>query len=177
MFKVSSAEIRDRIKYNVKQDFPVEGVKFIDFMPTFSDISLMNDILDYIAQSVSDLNIDYVVMPESRGYLLGVLLASKLKANIVPVRKHGKLPEDFIQASYEYQTEYSKETLDIPKIDIKDKNCFFIDDVYALGGTYYACKRLVEMSGGKLLGGACLYNVGLNENPELFCFMDSEDIK
>ena len=28
-----------------------------------------------------------------------------------------------------------------------------------------------------MLGGACLYNVGLNDNPRIFTFLNNKDIK
>lgn len=175
MFRLNR-ECRNDIKYNLKQDYPNEGVLFIDLMPTFMDIKLMNKLADTIVEAVESLDIDTVIAPESRGYILGTLVAHKLNANVIPVRKHGKLPEDFIQGSYTYDTEYSTATLDLPKCDLKDKNCLFVDDVYALGGTYYACKRLVELAGGKVFGGACIYNVELNDNPEITSFLFPEDL-
>ena len=170
-------ELKDRIKYNVVKDFPNKEVIFVDFMPTFMDINLMDEISRAIYSLIDKSRIDYIVMPESRGYILGSFVANKYHANPLPIRKHGKLPKECIQDSYTYQTEYSQETLDLPNVDLKDKFCFFIDDVYALGGTYYACERLVEKAGGKMLGGACLYNVGLNDNPRIFTFLNNKDIK
>lgn len=175
MFRMSK-ENRNFIKYNLKQDYPNEGVLFIDLMPTFMDMKLMNMLADAIVEATECLDVDTVIAPESRGYILGTLVAHKLNANVIPVRKHGKLPEDFIQGSYTYDTEYSTATLDLPKCDLKDKKCIFVDDVYALGGTYYACKRLVELAGGKVFGGACIYNVGLNDNPEIISFLFPEDL-
>lgn len=169
--------MREELKYNLEKDFPRKDVLFIDFMPTFMDNKLMNRISNYIANFIGDNKVDYIVVPESRGFILGSYLANKIGANVLPIRKKGKIPNKFVGNSYTYQTEYSEETLEIPKIDLKDKNCFFIDDVYALGGTYYACKRLVELSYGNIIGGLCLYNVGINNNPDVFCMMDRKDIK
>lgn len=175
MFRIDN-DVRKSIKYNLKQDYPNEGVLFIDLMPTFMDMSLMNKLSDAIVEAAEGLNIDTIIAPESRGYILGTLVAHKLNANIIPVRKHGKLPGEFVQGSYTYDTEYSKATLDLPKCDLNNKNCLFVDDVYALGGTYYACKRLVELAGGKMYGGACIYNVGLNNNHEIISFIFPEDL-
>lgn len=164
------------IKYNVKNDFPVKGVKFIDFMPTFDNFNLMMSISYAIAEKILG-SVDYIIMPESRGFLLGTFVAMQTMANMIPIRKHGKIPEDFIGATEEYETEYSKTMLDIPKIDLKGKRCYFIDDVYATGGTYRACKRLVEKMGGKMIGGHCIYDVGIEEQKEVECFLTKEDIK
>ena len=174
--KFLNSTLSKDIKYNLKKDFPEEGVLFVDFMPTFMDMDLMAKLSYDISDVLEALSIDYVIAPESRGFILGTLVALRLGANLIPVRKHGKLPEEFISCSQTYNTEYSVATLDLPKCNLEGKNCIFIDDVYALGGTYNACKSLVESSGGKMLGGACLYDVGINKNDEIITYLTREDI-
>ena len=71
MFRMSK-EDRSSIKYNLKQDYPNEGVLFIDLMPTFMDMKLMNKLADIIVETAESLNIDAVIAPESRGYILGM---------------------------------------------------------------------------------------------------------
>ena len=56
-----------------------------------------------IAQSPSK-KIDVVVGLDARGFLLGPIIAMRLGAAFVPVRKRGKLPGETISA--EYQKEY-----------------------------------------------------------------------
>ena len=174
--RLLSKDLSKDIKYNLKKDFPKEGVLFVDFMPTFMDMDLMTRLSYNISDVLEALNIDYVIAPESRGFILGTLVALRLRANLIPVRKHGKIPEEFVSCSHTYDTEYSTATLDLPKCDLEGKNCIFIDDVYALGGTYNACKFLVESSGGKMLGGACLYDVGINKNDEIITYLNRQDI-
>ena len=48
--------------------------------------------------------IDVVVGLDARGFLLGPIIAMRLGAAFVPVRKRGKLPGETISA--EYQKEY-----------------------------------------------------------------------
>ena len=163
------------IKFNVKENFPKENVRFIDFMPFFMDYKETNKVAKTIAKRIK--KVDYIVMPESRGYLLGTIVAHKLKTNMIPIRKHGKLPNEFIGATEEYKTEYSTTKIDIPKIDIKNKTCYFIDDVYATGGTYKACKKLIKKMGGIMKGGICLYDVGISKNKEIYSLLTKEDIK
>jgi adenine phosphoribosyltransferase len=45
--------------------------------------------------------VDVIVGLDARGFLLGPILALRLGAAFVPVRKQGKLPGQCIQASYE----------------------------------------------------------------------------
>lgn len=169
-------KIASKLKYNVSKDFPKEGVTFIDFMPTFMDMKLLNEIAEDIKETALTSNIEVVIAPESRGYILGTLVAHKLGADLLPIRKHGKLPGELILGSYTYDTEYSKATLDLPKCNVNGKNCLFIDDVFALGGTYNASKTLVSLAGGNVLGGICLYDVGLTETHEVQSYMNSNDL-
>ena len=168
---------KNEYKYNVQMNFPKEGVRFIDFMPLFMDYKAMNKVTEAMLEFVPD-DTEVIIAPESRGFILGTFIASKRKINLVPIRKHGKIPPDFVGASTKYETEYSVETLDIPKVDIKDKKCCFIDDVYATGGTYKACKELAEDLGGVMQRGVCLLDVGIipKEN-EIVCMLEKEDVE
>jgi adenine phosphoribosyltransferase len=76
---------------------------------------------------------------------------------VVPVRKKGKLPGDVISVTYD--TEYSTDTLECSRIDLTGKGCWFVDDIYATGGTYRAVEDLVSQLGGNLLGGSVLLDV------------------
>ena len=96
---------------------------------------------------------------------------------MIPIRKHGKIPGEFIGETIEYETEYSKEKIDIPKVDIKNKKCYFIDDVYATGGTYKACKELVEKMGGEMIGGFCIYDVEIGNNKDIKAILKASDIQ
>lgn len=163
------------IKYNIENDFPKKNVKFIDFMPSFEDYETINQIAKEMAKEIETA--DYIVMPESRGFIIGTAVATELKANMIPIRKHGKIPPTYVGATEEYETEYSKEKIDIPKIDLKGKRCVFIDDVYATGGTYRVSKNLVEKMGGTMIGGMCIYDVGIDKNDEIKCLLTSKDIE
>ena len=168
--------LKKMIKYNLEPDFPNEGVLFIDFMPTFMDLGLMNSLAENAIKTIDLSNIDYVIMPESRGYIFGTIVANKLGVDLLPVRKHGKLPERYVKMSYTYDTEYSQATLDLPIVDLEGKRCLFVDDVFATGGTYKACVQMVEHCGGTVIGGLCLYDVGINPDERVYCFLNSEDI-
>ena len=75
-------------------------------------------------------------------------------------------------------TEYSKDTIDLPKVeDLQGRKFIFVDDVYATGGTYKACKAMVERHGGTVLGAYVIYNVGLTNDTDVHSILTSEDIK
>ena len=94
--------------------------------------------------------IDKVVGIESRGFFFATLLAEKLNAGLVPVRKPGKLPYETHKESYEL--EYGIDSLEIHKDAIKPgEKVLLHDDVLATGGTAKATCELIEKCGGEIL--------------------------
>lgn len=164
------------IKYNVVQDYPNKGVKFIDFTPTINDVSAFTDIVATLIFN-STLDYDYVIAPEARGFVWGAAVAWQAQKPLLLARKPGKIPPTLVGASVTYETEYSTDTLEIEKIDLTGKKIVFIDDVYATGGTYDACKELVKQLGGVMHEGIVLYNVGIKEDREVRSLLSKDDIK
>lgn len=48
--------------------------------------------MDHLVERYSAMDIDYIAGIESRGFIFGAALASRLKTRFVPIRKPGKLP-------------------------------------------------------------------------------------
>ena len=59
------------------QDFPAKGVKFIDISPKLTDKDDFKAIIDEMTSKVPD-NTDYIIAPESRGYIFGTAMAINL---------------------------------------------------------------------------------------------------
>ena len=159
------------ILYYACDDFPSEGVRFIDLTPSIINtncrMNLLSKLVNYIENEVKD--VDVIICPDARGFIWGTGVATLMNCSLIPIRKHGKLPVSCIDSSINYGTEYSITSIDLPISDLAGKRVFFIDDVYATGGTYNACKTLVDNVGGNLIGGAVIYDVGLDEdNTEIF---------
>ena len=67
------------------------------------------------------------------------------------MRKKNKLPAE--KYSVDFELEYGNATLEIHKDSIStDEKVVIIDDLIATGGTAEAAAKLVEKSGGKVLG-------------------------
>lgn len=158
------------ILYRITNDFPEDGVKFIDLTPSLIDTNcrtkLLSRLVNYIENEVE--NIDIIICPDARGFLWGSGVATLMNCSLLPVRKTGKLPPSSILTSIKYGTEYSVISLDLPFTDLVGKRCFFVDDVYATGGTYRACKQMVNDAGGEMIGCAVIYDVGIDTNEEVF---------
>lgn len=131
-------------------DFPRPGVIFKDITPLLNDFHAVQAALDQLVDLVGDQKIDRVVGMESRGFFFGTLLAQRLHAGFIPVRKPKKLP--FKTLAQEYALEYGSDILEIHCDAIKKGERILIhDDVLATGGTAEAVCKLVEQLGGEIV--------------------------
>lgn len=148
------------------QDFPAKGVKFIDISPKLSDKDDFKAIINEMTSKVP-ANTDYIIAPESRGYIFGTAMAIALDVGFVPIRKPGKLPDNLVITA-EYEKEYGKDMLCLPTNDnYEGKNFYFVDDVLATGGTLNAAKELVEKVGGNFVGAGVYINIKALNNLEI----------
>lgn len=119
-------------------------------MPVLGDPHIFELLIDVLCHKVRDLKFDRVLGVESRGFLIGPLIAQRLKLPFGPIRKKGKLPGDLY--SVEYELEYGKDILEIQKNGLpKDSKCLIVDDLIATGGSLEAAKKLVQKSGSKVV--------------------------
>lgn len=131
-------------------DFPKKGIVFKDITPLLKNPDLLKATTDRLLDMVGNYSIDKVIGMESRGFIFGPMLAERLNAGFVPVRKPGKLPAETLSESFEL--EYGTDTLEIHVDAIKKGDRVLIhDDVIATGGTAAAVCKLVEKLGGKVV--------------------------
>jgi 5'-methylthioadenosine phosphorylase len=130
-------------------DYPKPGVVFRDITPLLKDPQAMKRVVDILYQRYKDKEINAIAAIESRGFILGGVLADKLGIGLVPIRKPGKLPRETI--SEEYGLEYGTDKVEIHKDAIKpgDK-VLLVDDLLATSGTAMASCELIQKLGGKI---------------------------
>jgi len=140
-----SSKIRDIV------DFPKEGVVFKDITPILQDPKYLNESINQMEEQIKDLEFDYIIGPESRGFIFGVPLACKMNKGFIPVRKKGKLPYE--TKAKEYSLEYGTATIEIHIDAIKPgQKVVIADDLLATGGTSRAIVDLIEEMGGEIVG-------------------------
>lgn len=133
---------------NIK-DFPKQGIMFRDITTLLKNPDAMKFTTNKLLEFAEGLKIDKVVGIESRGFIFGSILAEKLNAGFVPVRKPGKLPAEKEKATY--QLEYGTDTLEIHKDAINPGDKILIhDDLLATGGTMEAVCKMIERLGGNV---------------------------
>ncbi len=129
-------------------DFPKPGILFKDITPLLANHNALISCADQLANFCpNNIKIDKVIGIESRGFIIGGMIAERLDAGFVPVRKKGKLPYDVKSKSY--GLEYGEDTLEIHTDAITPGEHVLIhDDVLATGGTAKAVCDLVQELGG-----------------------------
>lgn len=131
-------------------DFPKKGVSYKDITPLLLNPEAMKLAVENFIAQLPHNNIDKVVGIESRGFFFATLLAERLNAGFIPVRKPGKLPHRTHREDYEL--EYGTDTLEIHEDAIlKGEKVLLHDDVLATGGTAAATCRLIEKCGGEVV--------------------------
>ena len=117
---------------------------------------------DQIVAYAKEKEIDIIVGPEARGFIIGCPVAYSLGVGFAPVRKDGKLPRETIKVGY--GLEYGKDVLTIHKDAIQPgQRVLITDDLLATGGTIEATIQLVEQLGGVVAGIAFLVELSYLE--------------
>ncbi|WP_110111454.1 adenine phosphoribosyltransferase [Bacillus sp. CGMCC 1.16541] len=136
-------------------DWPKPGIKFKDITTLMDNGDAYKAATDEIVKYAQEKQIDVVVGPEARGFIVGCPVAYSLGIGFAPVRKEGKLPREVIKV--DYGLEYGKDVLTIHKDAIKPgQRVLITDDLLATGGTIEATIKLVEQLGGIVVGTAFL---------------------
>ena len=124
-------------------NFPIPGILFYDVTTLFKEPAALQELSDTLYEMYKDKGITKVVGIESRGFIMGPILATRLGAGFVPIRKPGKLPAETIEESYD--KEYGKDTVQMHKDAINEDDVVLLhDDLLATGGTMEAACKIGE---------------------------------
>ena len=131
-------------------DFPKKGIIFKDITTLLADAKSYQRMVDMLSHRYIGQHIDKVVGVEARGFIFGSVLAYKLGAGVVLVRKPGKLPSETFSKTYDL--EYGTDTLEIHTDAIKPgEKVLIADDLLATGGTMAAVVDMVESMKGDIV--------------------------
>ncbi|MGH7867852.1 MAG: adenine phosphoribosyltransferase [Candidatus Dormibacteraceae bacterium] len=132
-------------------DFPKPGILFYDITTLLKDPIGLHRAVDALANHYVGRAIDRVVGIEARGFIFAPMVAYRLNAGFVPVRKAKKLPAPVEKASY--NLEYGTDALEVHRDAIaRGQQVLIIDDLLATGGTASAVAGMVERLGGTVAG-------------------------
>jgi adenine phosphoribosyltransferase len=159
--------IEQQIKSAVRDipDFPKPGIIFKDITTILKDPALCDDIIDAFIEKLKGIRIDAVAGVESRGFLFGLTLATKLGVPFVPVRKAGKLPYTIKQKAY--KLEYGTATIEMHTDAFEPgQHILLHDDLLATGGTVTAASELIQELGGVVSGFSFVVGLGFLNGKE-----------
>jgi adenine phosphoribosyltransferase len=136
-------------------DFPKPGIEFRDITTLLAEPRVFHEAVRRMATHFSGKQIDVIAAAEARGFIFAAPLALELNLPFVPIRKPGKLPFD--THAFHYELEYGTDTLEIHTDGVAaGQRVLLVDDLLATGGTISACCKLVEQTGGEVVGCAFL---------------------
>ena len=133
------------------KDFPIEGIEYLDLNPIYKDPKyrdmLVSDCMEKIV-SMIPLSFDYIGVIESRGFLIGSILAHLLDKGLLLLRsKPGRLPGETKKISH--TLEYGDSQMEV---QTGKGRVLIFDDVLATGGTAQAATDVLTMAGYKPIG-------------------------
>jgi adenine phosphoribosyltransferase len=132
-------------------DFPQPGIVFKDITPLLLYPPALEQTVELLARYAGELEVDVVVAPEARGFILGGAVAARADAGFIPARRPGKLPAD--TQSVEYALEYGVNALEMHSDALAGGTRVLVhDDLLATGGTAEALCQLVERAGAEVVG-------------------------
>ena len=116
----------------------------------FKDITtLLNNkeayqvLMNHLEERYKEMDLDYIVGLDARGFIFGAALADRLKIGFVPVRKKGKLPSATICEKYELEYGFDEVEIHLDAFPKDNARVLIIDDLIATGGTATAASKLV----------------------------------
>ena len=174
--KILKNELKNELNIRTEKDFPQKGIEFIDIMPLIIQKETFNEIIEKFVTEIKEKKVDYIVGPEARGLILGAAIAKELNIGFIPIRKAGKLPPTTVEKQFEYEKEYGKDELELPKLvneEYQGKKIYIVDDIYATGNTMKAIKETIDELGGIVAGEGVIMNiVELNNDKNIFSLID-----
>lgn len=142
----SVAQLREAIRD--VPDFPKPGIIFKDITPILADPELLRLSVDCLAEAIArhTPRVDKIVGIDARGFIFGAMVAQRLGAGFVPIRKVGKLPWETLSRTY--ALEYGEAEIEIHRDAVQPReSVVLVDDLLATGGTAVAASGLVEQLG------------------------------
>ena len=130
-------------KIDFYKDFPITGVEYIDLNPVYKDPKARKIIVEKCISLIEKVEFDYLALIESRGFLIGSIIADKLDKGIILLRsKKDRLPGKI--QTVRHKLEYGEAIMQVQ--EGKGRVLIF-DDVLATGGTANGAYNVLNKAG------------------------------
>ena len=133
------------IKNHIKTylNYPIDGIKYYDLNPVYKNQKIRNLLVKKCIDLIKDEKYDYIALIEARGFLIGSIIADKLKKGIVLCRsKKNRLPGKIF--TVKHKLEYGEATMQVQE---GKGNVLIFDDVIATGGTGNGAYTVLKKAG------------------------------
>lgn len=147
-------------------DFPKKGILFYDIFSLHKDPEMNNKLFENSVRKIrgvakqNGIEFNVILGLESRGFIVGIMLAHLFNVSFVPVRKKNKLPGEKAKATY--TTEYSTDEMEIQKDSLNSESkVMIVDDLLATGGTLRVAEKLVAECGAQVTSYYVVFEIGV----------------
>lgn len=142
------------------EDFPKPGIVFKDITTLLNNSEAFKLLMDHLEAKYKKMDLDYIAGIDSRGFIFGAALATRLGIGFVPIRKKGKLPSATICEKYELEYGYDEVEIHLDAFEQKEgARVLMIDDLIATGGTAEAAAKLIKDTQADLIESCFLINL------------------
>ena len=125
------------------KDFPIEGINYLDLNPIYKDGDLLRTITEDCIHLIENFEFDYIGLVESRGFILGSIIAHQLGKGVVLLRsKRNRLPGKTHTVAH--TLEYGESVVEVQEGEGK---VLVFDDVLATGGTAKGSIEVLKKAG------------------------------
>ena len=125
------------------KDFPIEGINYLDLNPIYKNGDLLRTLAEDCVDSARKVDFDYVGIVESRGFIIGSIIAHELGKGVVLLRsKKNRLPGKTHTVAH--TLEYGESMVQVQEGEGK---VLVFDDVLATGGTAKGSIEVLKKAG------------------------------
>ena len=125
------------------KDFPIDGINYLDLNPIYKSGDLLRVMTLDCIERTEDFDFDYIGLVESRGFILGSIIAHQLGKGVVLLRsKKDRLPGKTHTVSH--TLEYGESMVQVQEGEGK---VLVFDDVLATGGTAKGSIEVLKKAG------------------------------
>ena len=144
------------------KDFPIDGINYLDLNPIYKDADLLRTITEDCIDLLENFDFDYIGLVESRGFILGSIIAHQLGKGVVLLRsKRNRLPGKTHTVAH--TLEYGESVVEVQEGEGK---VLVFDDVLATGGTAKGSIEVLNKAGYTPVGALFLVELDFL-NPKL----------
>jgi adenine phosphoribosyltransferase len=125
------------------KDFPIDGINYLDLNPIYKNGDLLRTITEDCINLIEEFDFEYIGIVESRGFILGSIIAHQLGKGVVLLRsKKNRLPGK--THTVNHTLEYGESIVEVQEGEGK---VLVFDDVLATGGTAKGSIEVLKKAG------------------------------